>query len=389
MTGGGSGGHITPILAIASELKRQYPAVTIYYLGQRGDALADVPAADPNIDQVYTVSAGKLRRYADETWLQRLLDVRTIALNLRDVARILAGVWQSWRLLGKLQPDVIFTRGGFVSVPVAFGGRFRHIPYITHDSDSVPSLANRLIASGAIKHAVALPPEVYPYPTAKTVMVGVPVSNHYQPVTSTLQAQYRKEIDLKTDQMVFVTGGGNGARVLNQAVADNARYLLGTFPDLTIVHVAGRSLENETNEAYDALGLGKARERVQVHGFLTDLHRYSGAADIIIARGGATNLAEFALQRKACLIVPSKQLSWNVQNAATLAERKAIIQLTEDQIEQPERLGRAIGDLLDHPLKRTELGNALAEYAHPNAAAELAVLILETGEKEGHAGPKT
>lgn len=389
MTGGGSGGHITPILAVARELKQQQPIATIYYIGQRGDGLADVPAADPNIDETYAVSAGKLRRYADETWLQRVTDVRTIALNIRDAVRLLAGTWQSWRLLGSLQPDVVFTRGGFVSVPVAFASRLRRIPYLTHDSDSVPSLANRLIAKGAAKHAVALPPEIYPYPVAKTVMVGVPVSSQYQPVTPSLLASYRKEIGLRTAKMLLVTGGGNGARVLNQAVAQNAKYLLGTFPDVTIVHVAGRALETETNQAYDALSLGAARARVQVYGFLGDLYRFSGAADVVIARGGATNLAEFALQQKACLIVPSKQLSWNVKNAATLAERGAILQLNEEQVEQPERLGRAVGDLLEHPEKCAELGQALAEYAHPHAAAELAALILQTADREGHAGPKT
>lgn len=384
MTGGGSGGHITPILAVAHELKLAHHDVEIIYIGQKGDGLADIPAADPNIGAVYAVWAGKLRRYADESWARRLTDVRTIALNIRDMFRLTRGVWHSYWLLRRLRPDVIFTRGGFVSVPVALAGKLHGIPYITHDSDSTPSLANRLIGRWAAVHAVALPPELYPYPKAKTVMVGVPVGAQYQLVTPAVRKQYRAELGLSPyNRVVFLTGGGNGARMLNEALINNAGYLLGTFPDLAIVHVAGRSLEAATNAAYDALNLGGARERVMVHGFVSDLFRYSGAADVVIARGGATNLAEFALQQTACIIVPSKQLGWNVQNARVLAERQAIVQLTEDQAEQPERLGRTIGRLLEDEAARQALARSLAEYARPHAARELATLIYNIGE-DGH-----
>jgi len=142
------------------------------------------------------------------------------------------------------------------------------------------------------------------------------------PVDDKLRREYREALGLEYKQIVFLTGGGNGARMLNEALVANARYLLGTFPNLALVHVAGRSLEAETNAAYDSLKLGVARGRVFVHGFVTGLYRYSGAADVVIARGGATNLAEFAQQGTACLIVPSKQLGWNVKNAAALAARQ-------------------------------------------------------------------
>jgi UDP-N-acetylglucosamine--N-acetylmuramyl-(pentapeptide) pyrophosphoryl-undecaprenol N-acetylglucosamine transferase len=368
-------------LAVAHEIKRLHPDAEIIYVGQRGDALADIPAADPNIDAVYSVWAGKLRRYADEGW-QQWLNVRTQTLNIRDFLRMLYGIGQSYRLIRLLRPDVVFTRGGFVSVPVAFGARLNGVPYITHDSDSVPSLANRLIASGAAKHAVALPSELYPYPAAKTVVVGVPVHKAYQPVTDVLRTEYRKELNVPANaKMVFLTGGGNGARVLNQAMVSNARYLLATFKDLVIVHVAGRALETETKQAYDVLRLGDARKRIVVRGFVSDLQRYSGAADVVIARGGATNLAEFALQGVACVIVPSKQLGWNVKNAEVLARRHAIVSLHEDQAKQPERFGRTIGELLLDDERRRKLARTLAGYARPDATHDLAQVVLDVAEE--------
>lgn len=382
VTGGGSGGHITPILAVAHELRRINAVHEIVYIGQRGDKLADIPAADPNIDAVYTVSAGKLRRYSGEGWRQ-LLDLRTQALNIRDMFRVVAGTWQSYWLLRKLRPDVIFTRGGFVSVPVAVAGHVLKIPYITHDSDSTPSLANRLIARWAKVHAVALPAELYPYPAAKTEVVGVPISPAYVPVDELRRRSYRQELGIpEKGKVVLLTGGGNGARVLNQAMVANARYLLGTYPDLTLLHITGRDLESETQEAYQALGIGDAINRVKLAGFVTDMYRYSGAADVAVNRGGATNLAEFAAQGVACLIVPSKQLGWNVKNAAALAERGAVLQLSEDQIEQPERLGRTLGSLLEDEVARAALQQAISTLARPEAAADLAKLIVRVGVGE-------
>jgi UDP-N-acetylglucosamine--N-acetylmuramyl-(pentapeptide) pyrophosphoryl-undecaprenol N-acetylglucosamine transferase len=182
MTGGGSGGHITPILAIAHQLKLLRPDCQIIYIGQKGDSLGDIPAQDSNIDQTYTVRAGKLRRYHGEG-LRQLFDLPTVGKNARDVGYVVAGLGQSYRLLRRLQPDVLFVKGGFVGVPVGLAAAKLGIPYITHDSDALPGLANRIIARWAALHAVALPKEVYHYPAANTVTVGVPISHEFRPRT--------------------------------------------------------------------------------------------------------------------------------------------------------------------------------------------------------------
>lgn len=228
MTGGGSGGHITPILAVAHELKILQPDVRIIYVGQRGDALADVPARHPSIDEVHSVSAGKLRRYHSEG-LKQLLDVRTVLLNARDVFRVLAGIVQSYRLLKRLKPDVIFIKGGFVGVPVGLAAAGLKIPFITHDSDAIPGLANRIIARWARKHAVALPAEVYSYDPSRTVTVGVPVIHEYTRVTPETQRQYKQEIGLSDDaQLLFIIGRPTVAvDVVHETNGLHARLLAG------------------------------------------------------------------------------------------------------------------------------------------------------------------
>jgi len=292
------------------------------------------------------------------------------------------GVWQSYWLIRRLKPAIIFTRGGFVSVPVAFGGRLNRVPYITHDSDSTPSLANRVIAPWAAMHAVALPEDVYPYPRSKTMTVGVPVSSDYVSVTPNLQRQYRR--DLKLDeykQILLVTGGGNGAEQLNSVVIENAPRLLERYPKLLIVHIAGRALEAAVSDAYDRLLAPRMRTRVLVKGFITDLFRYSGAADVLIIRAGATGLAEFALQEKACIVIPSRQLIWQAKHAETLAARQAILELSEAQAAEDGRLSKLVANLLDDDLRRHNLAANLAQFGVPDAARRLAMLLLERADQ--------
>ncbi len=379
LTGGGSGGHITPILAVASELKKLRPDIRLVYIGQKGDALSDIPAQHPAIDAVYAVRAGKFRRYHGEG-LRQFFAIPTQAKNVRDAVWVCVGIVQSFWLLRRLKPAIIFSRGGFVSVPVAVGGHLNGIPYMTHDSDSTPSLANRVIARWATLHAVAMPEELYPYPRPKTVMVGVPVGERYEPVTKKIQQKYKQETGLgQFKQVLLVTGGGNGADQLNRAAIANAAALLAAHPRLAIVHVAGRALELSVAAAYDAALDTAMRRRIFVKGFVTDLYRYSGAADVILARAGATNLAEFAIQAKACIIVPAAQLvgGHQVKNAQVLADRHAIVLLSGAESGETGRLAREIGTLLDHADKREALAHELAKLARPDAARRLAMLLLE------------
>jgi len=378
LTGGGSGGHIMPILAVADALKRQDPDTRIVYIGEKGGALGDIPSKHAAIDAVYEVRAGKFRRYHGEGSLRPLID---LPKNARDAIYVLIGIWQAWRLLDRIRPDVIFSRGGYVSVPVCLGGKLRHVPYITHDSDSTPSLANRVIARWAKLHTVALQPELYPYPKAKTVSVGIPVSAQYGPVNLTEQRRLKEELHLDpSSQVVLITGGGNGAKFLNDLAVPNVAHLLKRYPKLHVAHLAGRRHLTEVNEAYDKLVAPLDRRRIITKDFVTDLYRYSGAADVVVGRGGANSLAEFAAQGKACILIPSEQLAWNVRNSRVLAEQGAVVELTEDQAQQELRFAAVIADLLDHPGKRHELGAKLAKLAHPDAAREITKLILDTAK---------
>jgi UDP-N-acetylglucosamine--N-acetylmuramyl-(pentapeptide) pyrophosphoryl-undecaprenol N-acetylglucosamine transferase len=392
LTGGGSGGHITPILAVAAELKRRHPRVRTVYIGQTGDKLGDVPVKDEHIDEVYSVRAGKFRRYHGEGWRQ-LLDLPTMFQNSRDFFYVLAGFRQSRKLLKELQPDIIFVKGGFVGVPVGLAAARLHIPYITHDSDAIPGLANRIIARWADRHAVALPKDVYSYPANKTVTTGIPLRRDFVPVTAALRKQYRQAIDVPAQaKLLFIIGGGLGAQRINRAMAEAVPHLLGEFKDLYVAHGSGRANEAETKHLYES-SLSEAEQgRVRVYGYLDDVYRYSGAADVIITRAGATNLAEFAQQGRACVVIPSPFLTGGHQlkNARYLADKGAALVLNEAELmDDPNRLAKQVSRLLADPDRQRRLGANLAEFARPEAAAALAELLLEraqnyrTGQNHG------
>jgi UDP-N-acetylglucosamine--N-acetylmuramyl-(pentapeptide) pyrophosphoryl-undecaprenol N-acetylglucosamine transferase len=386
LTGGGtSAGHITPSLAVAHELKQLDPSVETIYIAQAGDSLADIPKQHASIDQVYAVRAGKFRRYHG-AGISQLFDIPTVVKNIRDLWFIGVGIIQSYFLLKKLKPDCIFMKGGYVGAPVGLAAAWLHIPYITHDSDALPGLANRMVARWAQLHAVALPKETYPYPQDKTVTVGVPVLADFQPVTEALQQQYKRDIGLERyGKLLFITGGGQGSKRLNDAVVSVIPALLKQFPDLAVVHVAGQSQEQTIVAAYQKVVDVIDRERVIVKGFLTGLYLYSGAADTIVTRAGATTLAEFAVQHKACVIVPNPFLTGGHQlkNAQVLADRHAALCVSEEQLNaDTQPLQAAISQILSNADEQRELGEQLAKLAHPGAAKELAMLLLKEAQSK-------
>ena len=384
MTGGGSGGHITPLLAVAHELKKTNSAVEIDYIGQLGDSLGDIPAQHESIDNTYTVRAGKLRRYHGEGWHQ-LLDFPTLLKNIKDIWWVFVGFWQSLALLRRIKPDVLFVKGGFVGVPVGLAAAVLRIPYVTHDSDALPGLANRIIAKWARLHAVAMPKEVYSYPAAKTITVGVPISHEYHVMAAAETADWKHQLGLPTKgRVLFVTGGGLGAQRMNNAVVDCAHDLLYRYKDLVIIHLAGRALEAEVRQQYKKQLPSDMQKHVAVKGFITNLHQYSGVADVVITRAGGTIMAELAAQAKACVVVPNPLLTGGHQlkNAQVLADRKAIALMPENKLMADHgALMPVLVDLLDNPQKAHHLGQQLHKMAQADAAHRLAVVLLEVGAR--------
>ncbi|HSW79044.1 MAG TPA: UDP-N-acetylglucosamine--N-acetylmuramyl-(pentapeptide) pyrophosphoryl-undecaprenol N-acetylglucosamine transferase [Candidatus Babeliales bacterium] len=377
LTGGGSGGHITPLLSLARELKSQRPGCEILYIGHKGDDLDTFKESGHDFDFMAFIKAGKFRRYHNVKFASGVLDLKTLILNIRDFFRLPGSIVAAWRLLRKFNPDVVFSKGGFVAVPVGIAAKMRGIPIVTHDSDSLPGLANRIIGRWAKIHATGMPARYYLYPERSIKHVGIPIDERIKTVTPKLQAETKQKLKLPKDsRVILLSGGGNGSQRLNELMLSVAPELLQTNLGLYLIHLAGISNEEDVKSSY-ALMPEPLHDRVRVFGFSSDFYSYSAAADLVIARAGATTMAELAAAAKACIVIPSPFLAGGhqIKNAEELAAHDAIVQLPEETT--PDELLALINSLLSNDSRRFELASNLHATAKPGASKNLAALILK------------
>ena len=381
MTGGGSGGHITPLLSLAQELKRQSPGCQIVYVGHKGDNFDTFKDISHNFDFMVFINAGKFRRYHTSSRLAQLLDLKTLVLNIRDFFKLPGSIISSIRMVNRFKPDVVFSKGGFVALPVGVAAKLRRVPIVTHDSDAVPGLANRIVGKWARIHATGMPASYYSYPKGAVEYVGIPIDDRIKKVTPKIQAEAKSKLKLPLDSTVLLlSGGGNGSQRLNDLLVAISRNLLESNLSLHIIHISGQAHQAEITQAYKAILPKSQQGRVVVVGFSTDFYIFSAAADLIVARAGATTIAELGVAAKACIIIPSPYLTGGHQlkNAEELAKKDAAVVVDQD-IEPDELLGM-VNELLSNDHRRFELARNLFGTAHPDAATKLAGLILSTSK---------
>ena len=378
LTGGGTGGHITPLITLAHEIKQSEPDAEVIYVGELGSKFASMTAADDLFDHKYKIFAGKFRRYHNRSWVAHIFDIKTNLLNLRDLFLLIFGLFQSFWLLLKLKPDAVFLKGGFVGVPVGLSAALLKIPFVTHDSDALPGLANRLVSRWALVHATALPTNSYPYPKVKTQQVGVVVSRDYQPVDTKLQASYKNNLGLSNDEsLLLITGGSLGASRLNKAVASVVKNLLEDYPKLKVVHQVGKGKLGDWQ--------GYKHDRLKVLEFLTPMYEYTGAADVVVTRAGANTLAELGVQGKACIVVANPDLTGGHQtvNAKLLQESKSAVIIAENELST--ELESKIRQLLDDAAERQQLAKQLRLTTPLHAASKLAKILLDIAKDKQQA----
>ncbi len=380
LSGGGTGGHITPILALSHELKQLQPDCITIYVGERNSSFAQLTVDSKVIDERYGIFSGKLRRYHGEPWYRRLLDVQTNLKNIRDMFYVVVGFFQSLRLLGKLKPDVVFLKGGYVGVPIGLAAVVRRIPIITHDSDAVPGLANRLISRWVRIHATALPAALYNYPPEKTRQVGVLVEHGYQPVDEVTQAAAKQQLQLPPDEpLLLITGGSLGAERINKAVVAMLPGLLKSSPTLHVIHQTGKGKAAIYGDYH--------HDRLKVVEFMQPMPTYTAAADVIVTRAGANALAEFGVQGKACIVVPNSELvgGHQTKNAGYLKEQGAIEVLEESELYDLQHgFVACIQNLLRDGVARKQLANTLQQVTIADAAHKLALVVLEEVETKNN-----
>lgn len=362
-TGGGTGGHVYPLIAVARALRRIQPDVALYFVGSTSFGKKDLLAEGI---AVYGVAAGKFRRYAD---------IRSVL----DSIKAPLGFLQALGILFWIMPDVIFSKGGYGSVPVVLAGRVFRIPVIIHESDSVSGLANAWL--GRFAHAILIAfPEAAKQFRAKDqkriFLVGNPV---WVERTEGAKTEARTIFSLRSDRPVLaVMGGSQGAERLND-------LLIRSLPDLAadyeIIHQTGLDHIEKVKE--EALRVIPPEQTASWHpmGFLDaqELRAFYAAADCIISRAGAGAVFEIAAAGKPSILIPLDRGSRGeqIKNAYAYARLGAAIVLEENNL-SPNIFVKTIRDLMADTELRNKMSEAAKKFATPEAAERIAETILSS-----------
>ena len=377
--GGGSGGHVTPVVAVLAELRKQHSPLDVrfwcdsHFAPQARKIIAE---SDPTIT-VQTVFAGKFRRYSHLSKIQHLTIPSVVFPNIRDVFLVVGGVVQSLFRLIAWRPDVVFAKGGYVCLPVGWAAWLLRIPIVIHDSDAHPGLTNRLLAPLAKRIATGVPLEHYDYPPEKSVYVGIPISKKYTTVTAAQQAKLKQILGFvaRRPLTVFI-GGGLGSKQINDAVALHLSALL----DVTnVVLLSGAAQYDELRSLTP-----QNDDRFILKDFMTTgLPELQQAADIVVSRAGATALLELAAMAKPTILVPSKRLLWQIKHAKLFVDASAVLLLDESKFEDANdtTLVAAVSKLLRDDTLQRKLSTNLHKQARPHAARDVAAMIIRASGK--------
>jgi UDP-N-acetylglucosamine--N-acetylmuramyl-(pentapeptide) pyrophosphoryl-undecaprenol N-acetylglucosamine transferase len=323
--------------------------------------------------KVERIVAGKLRRYYHMSVLRQLLWPKLVLLNARDSLLVAVGFLQSFTKLVLWRPDVVFTKGGYVCLPVGMAVHLLRIPLVIHDSDAHPGLTNRVLSRWASGIATGAPLEYYSYPKKISRYVGIPIREGFVPFTLNQRRVAKKQWGVDPNRpLIVITGGGLGAQRINDATASTLAELM-ELGSVVLISGAGQydQLRSMTPQ-YD--------ERFQLHAFVSDgLVSLFGAADVAITRAGATTILELAALRKPTILVPNGKLTGGHQlkNAQVYKDAKSVLIIDENAMEKtPLLLRDAVKDILNNPKKTDEMAGRFMNFARPNAANDMADMIL-------------
>lgn len=365
VSGGGTGGHIYPALAVAHALRERYGAEILYLGDQHGLETRIVP---PTGLAFATIQAAGLRRYLS-------------AATFTDLGRIPVGLAQALGIVRRFRPDVAFTSGGYVAVPGGVAARLRGVPLLMHQQDVSPNLANRLLAPIATRISVSFAPSLAHFAQGKTSLAGNPVREVILSLVDTPQPALKARLGFDPAlPLVLVTGGSQGARHLNQVVA---AALPGLLPVCQVLHVSGRLTYEETRAQAAARLAGDARgdhlaARYQPHAYLDELMPAAlAASDLVLCRSGAATLAELAVLGRPSVLVPLPPgFTGSPQqvNAEMFARAGAAVMVLDRDL-SAERLCRLLPPLLADARRLAEMGAAARGFARPAAAVDLAAAV--------------
>ncbi len=369
-TGGGTGGHFYPLIAVAQEVNRiadekNLAEIRLYYFS---DTPYDETALFEERIQFVAVPAGKIRVSAS---------IKNTIRNFIDKFRMLRGIFVAiWRLY-RIYPDVVFGKGGYASFPTLVAAHILRIPIIIHESDTVPGRVNRIASKWATRVAVSYAEASTFFPKEKVAHTGQPIRRQLMhPIREGAYEYLKLESGTPT---IFVVGGSSGAQIINDVVVE---VLTGLIEKYQVIHQVGiKNIDDMKRVTDSLLAENPNRGRYHVYSFLNPLasSMVGGVASVIVSRAGS-QLFEFAGWGIPAIVIPITESNGDHQrqNAYAYARSGACVVIEERNL-TPHVLLSEINRIIDNPSIGAQLHAGAVGFAHTDAARVIADELIAIG----------
>jgi UDP-N-acetylglucosamine--N-acetylmuramyl-(pentapeptide) pyrophosphoryl-undecaprenol N-acetylglucosamine transferase len=361
-TGGGTAGHVYPLLSIIREMKKNYPfaGFEFMYLGPKDKFVKSVLAFEGV--KVKTVLSGKYRRYFS-------------IKNIFDIFKMPIGIIQAFYYVFVFSPDLIFSKGGYGSIPTALAGWFLQTPIFLHESDVIPGLANRIASRFAVEIFISFSiQETEYFPSKKMLSVGNPI--RIQLLDGSEQEAKRVFSLTGEKPVILITGGSLGAQRINDKILSVLPEMLNDFE---VIHQTGEKNFKQVQEESKVVLTENARKYYHPVPFM-DVKNMAHAlktADLIISRAGSGSIFEIAAAGKPSILVPLEGSAQDhqVRNAYAVSQRGAALVIEEPNF-RPHFVLERIKFLFSNPDKMKDLAQRAKEFARPYAARVISEYLM-------------
>ena len=347
LSGGGTGGHIYPAIAIANELKERHPDSKFLFVGAEG-----------RMEMEKVPQLGYEIKGLNITGLQRSLSLKNLSFPFKLISSLL----KANRIITKFKPNVVIGTGGFASGPTLYMANKKHIPSLIQEQNSYPGITNKILAKKVNKICVAYDGLEKYFPAEKLIKTGNPVRQDLLDIERKREEALR-HFKLNPDKKTLVIMGGSlGARAINQALEKYIQTILKN--DVQVIWQSGKLYYQEYKKYSEIEG-------VQVFEFIQRMDLLYAAADILISRAGAGSISELCIVGKPVIFIPSPNVAEDHQtkNAKSVTDLSAAILLKESEI---SRLPEVIEQLLGDEQKQISLSQNIKKLALPNATKQIA-----------------
>lgn len=362
ITGGGTGGHIYPALAIANGILARDPKTIILYIGIRDGMEARLV---PEAGIKFVGISGK--------GLPRKLSLETIKVLGKSVKAL----WETKKQLRQFHPDLVVGTGGYVSGPVVLTAALFNIPTLLHEQNALPGITNRILARVVRRVMATFPESITHFGKKKKVdLVGLPVRMEVGQVTREAGA---KCFGLRSDRLtILVTGGSLGARTLNKAMITVLGHL-AKRSDVQVIWATGKATYAETMEELKRRGISIVRPEWRVLEYLKTMPEALACSDLCIGRAGAASLAEIQVSGRPSLLIPYPYAAENHQehNAQAMVQAGASRMILDSDL-TGERLWEEVDELISQSIQLKTMGAAARSLAHPQALDKIVDLCFDT-----------